>query len=155
MPSKPSKNTTKTHRKPAVFDADQLLGSLRGHIEELSGRKKLTLRTRTVFVPDPIPMLKARDIAKIRSKLKLSQPIFARVLRRAGRNRAELGKWPAQADGRGAPPPGLRAAFAAGAPRQFMMPAVRAQSPDSNWPEEIPVTIRLLDGSFAQARLPS
>jgi putative transcriptional regulator len=80
MPSKPSKNTTKTHRKPVVFNADDLLASLRGHIEHLSGKKKLTMRTRVVFVPDPIPRLKPRDIAAIRSKLKLSQPVFARVL---------------------------------------------------------------------------
>jgi putative transcriptional regulator len=80
MPSKSSKDTTKTRRKEVAFSADELLASLRGHIEQLSGKKKLTLRTRTVFVPDPIPAFKARDVAAIRAKLKLSQPVFARVL---------------------------------------------------------------------------
>lgn len=80
MPSKSSKNTTKVHRKPIEFDSDKLLASLRGHIEHLSGKKKLTMRSRTVFVPDPIPVINARDIAAIRTKLNLSQPVFARVL---------------------------------------------------------------------------
>lgn len=80
MLSKPSKNTTAARRSLPKFDAGRLLASLRGHIEELSGKKKVTLRTRTVFVPDPIPMMKPKDIAAIRAKLKLSQPVFARVL---------------------------------------------------------------------------
>ena len=80
MPSKLSKNSTKAHRKPVEFEASKLLASLREHISHLSGEKKLTLRTYTVFVPDPVPVIKARDIAAIRSKLKLSQPVFARVL---------------------------------------------------------------------------
>ena len=80
MKSKGSKKSSKVSRDPIVFDADKLLASLRDFREHLEGRKKLTLRTRTIFVPDPIPTMKAREIAAIRSKLKLSQPVFARVL---------------------------------------------------------------------------
>jgi putative transcriptional regulator len=80
MPSKSSKNTTRTRTKPIVFSADDLLASLRSHIQHLSGKKKLTLRTRTIYMPDRITGMKASEITAIRSKLKLSQPIFARVL---------------------------------------------------------------------------
>jgi len=80
MKSKGSKKNSKALRKPIVFDADKLLASLREFREHLEGKKKITLRTRTVFVPDPVPVLKARDIAAIRSKLNLSQPVFARIL---------------------------------------------------------------------------
>jgi putative transcriptional regulator len=80
MKSKTSKKSSRVSRDPLVFDADELLGSLREFREHLEGKKKLTLRTRTVFVPEPVPAMKASEIAAIRSKLKLSQPVFARVL---------------------------------------------------------------------------
>ncbi len=80
MKSKASKKNSKASRKPIEFSAGKLLASLREFRSHLDGKKKITLRTRTVFVPDPVPAMKAGDIAAIRSKLKLSQPVFARVL---------------------------------------------------------------------------
>jgi putative transcriptional regulator len=77
MKSNGSKNTSSDRIE---FDADELLASLRGHVAHLSGTKKLTLRSRTFALPSPIKEMKAREIAAIRSQLKLSQPVFARVL---------------------------------------------------------------------------
>jgi len=77
MKSNGSKNISS---KTVKFDADELLASLRGHVQHLAGTKKLTLRTRTVALPPRIKKMKASEIAAIRSKLKLSQPVFARVL---------------------------------------------------------------------------
>jgi putative transcriptional regulator len=78
--SKKSRNTTKKKHDLATFDADLLLESLRDHLAHLEGRKKLTLRTWTVSVPDPVKPFKAKEIAAIRADLQLSQPVFAKVL---------------------------------------------------------------------------
>lgn len=78
--SKKSKNTTKKKRDLATFNADLLLESLRDHLAHLEGKKKLTLRTWTVSVPDPVKPFKAKEIAAIRADLQLSQPVFAKVL---------------------------------------------------------------------------
>jgi len=78
MTSKKSKKNTKSDL--IEFDADLLLESLRGHLAHLQGKKKLTLRTWTVSVPDPVKPFKAKEIAAIRADLKLSQPVFAKVL---------------------------------------------------------------------------
>ena len=80
MTSKKLKSTTKPKRDLLEFDADLLLESLRGHRDHLSGKKKLTLRTWTVSVPEPVKPFKAKEIAAIRADLQLSQPVFARVL---------------------------------------------------------------------------
>ncbi|MCE0496968.1 MAG: helix-turn-helix domain-containing protein [Methylacidiphilales bacterium] len=64
----------------ATFNADLLLESLRDHLAHLEGKKKLTLRTWTVSVPDPVKPFKAKEIAAIRADLQLSQPVFAKVL---------------------------------------------------------------------------
>ena len=77
---KKSRNTTKKKGDLATFDADLLLESLRDHLAHLEGRKKLTLRTWTVSVPDPVKPFKAKEIAAIRADLQLSQPVFAKVL---------------------------------------------------------------------------
>ena len=78
--SKKLRNITKKKRNLGAFDADLLLESLRDHLAHLEGRKKLTLRTWTVSIPDPIKHFKAKEIAAIRADLNLSQPVFAKVL---------------------------------------------------------------------------
>jgi len=80
MKYKESKKTSKAPRPPIEFDADQLLESLRGYRNHLKGKKKLTLRTWTISVPDPVKPFKAKEIAAIRAELQLSQPVFAKVL---------------------------------------------------------------------------
>jgi putative transcriptional regulator len=62
------------------FDADLLLESLNEHRAILAGKKKVTLRTCTIAVPEPIKPFKAKEIATIRANMQMSQPIFARVL---------------------------------------------------------------------------
>ena len=78
MKSNGSKNSTKN--KPTLFDVDHLLESLRGHAAQLEGKKKLTLRTRMVDLPEPVRHFKPKEIVAIRTDLQLSQPVFARVL---------------------------------------------------------------------------
>jgi putative transcriptional regulator len=80
MKSNGSKSITKPKPKLVAFDADQLLESLRGHVAHLEGKKKLTLRTRTLNLPKPVKPFKPREIAAIRADLRLSQPVFAQVL---------------------------------------------------------------------------
>jgi putative transcriptional regulator len=77
--SKKSKHTT-SRNDLLTFDADRLLESLREHRAILEGKKKVTLRTRTVSVPDPVKPFKAKEIAAIRTTMNLSQPVFAQVL---------------------------------------------------------------------------
>jgi putative transcriptional regulator len=76
--SKKSKNTTKDDL--LKFDADRLLESLREHRAILEGKRKITLRTWTIPVPEPVKPFKPREIAAIRSKMNLSQPVFAKML---------------------------------------------------------------------------
>ncbi len=71
-------------RKPTAreieFDADALLQSLRGHADHLEGRKKLTLRVTRLVLPPAAPKVNARQIATLRSNLRVSQPVFASLL---------------------------------------------------------------------------
>jgi len=66
--------------KEIEFDADLLLQSLRDHAEHLEGKKKLTLRVTSLALPRRIKSIRPRDIAGIRQKLKVSQPVFAALL---------------------------------------------------------------------------
>lgn len=66
--------------KEVEFDANLLLESLRDHADHLEGKKKLTLRTTTLVLPPPIKAIKAKEIASIRQKLNVSQPVFAALL---------------------------------------------------------------------------
>jgi DNA-binding transcriptional regulator YiaG len=66
--------------KEIVFGANLLLESLRGHADALEGKRKLTMRTRTLRLAKPAPELQARDICAIRESLRFSQPVFASLL---------------------------------------------------------------------------
>ena len=79
MTSKKSKNTTRK-RDLLTFDADLLLGSLREHRAILAGKKKMTLRTSTMVVSDPVKPFKPKEIAAIRTTMNVSQPVFAQML---------------------------------------------------------------------------
>ncbi len=66
--------------KEIEFDAGLLLESLRGHADHLEGKQKLTLRTTTLVLPRQVRSIKPKEIASIREKLNVSQPVFAALL---------------------------------------------------------------------------
>jgi putative transcriptional regulator len=75
-----SKELKRHSVKEIEFDANLLLQSLRDHADNLEGKKKLTLRVTTLALPAPVKAIKPRDIAGIRQKLNISQPVFAALL---------------------------------------------------------------------------
>ena|SRR5436190_21865358 len=66
--------------KEIEFDPDLLLQSLRDHADHLEGKKKLTLRVSSLVLPPRVRAIKPKDIAAIRQKLNVSQPVFAALL---------------------------------------------------------------------------
>jgi len=77
MKSKESKTRSV---KEIEFSDELLLQSLRDHADHLEGKKKLTMRVSCVLLPGPIKGLRPKDIARIRQKLNVSQPVFAALL---------------------------------------------------------------------------
>jgi putative transcriptional regulator len=75
-----SKESIKHSAKEIEFDADLLLQSLRGHAEHLEGKKKVTMRTTNLLIPAAVKGIKPAEIAGIRQKLHVSQPVFAALL---------------------------------------------------------------------------
>jgi putative transcriptional regulator len=66
-------------KKGIAFSAKDLIGSLQEISNQLAG-KKLTLRTREIHLPKPAKELRAQEIKAIRTKLHMSQPVFAAML---------------------------------------------------------------------------
>jgi putative transcriptional regulator len=62
------------------LDADLLLESLRGHGDHLEGKRKLLTRTSSVVVPAQVRSIAPTEIAAIRHRLNVSQPVFAALL---------------------------------------------------------------------------
>jgi DNA-binding transcriptional regulator YiaG len=75
-----SKESKQPSVKEIEFDADLLLQSLRGHADHLECKRKLTLRVTNLTLPEPVKDIKPREIAGIRQKLNVSQPVFAALL---------------------------------------------------------------------------
>jgi|ERR1051326_665933 putative transcriptional regulator len=75
-----SKESKKRSAKEIEFDPDLLLQSLRGHADHLEGKKKLTMRVSTILLPRPVKPIRPKEIAAIRQKLNVSQPVFAALL---------------------------------------------------------------------------
>jgi putative transcriptional regulator len=75
-----SKESKPRSAKQIEFDADLLLESLRGHAEHLEGNKKVTMRVTSIVLPTPIKGIKPQEIAGIRQRLNVSQPVFAALL---------------------------------------------------------------------------
>jgi len=75
-----SRELRKRSVKEIEFDPDLLLQSLRGHADHLEGRKKLTMRVTSILLPPPVKPIKPKEIAAIRQKLNVSQPVFAALL---------------------------------------------------------------------------
>ena len=75
-----SKESKAHSGKEIEFDANLLLKSLRDHGDHLEGKKKLTLRESRVVLPMPLKAIKPKEIAGIRRRLNVSQPVFAALL---------------------------------------------------------------------------
>lgn len=67
-------------KKPIRFDAEALIRSVEAVRDGVTGRRKLAFRTATVKLPPPAPPVAAADIARLRARLRLSQPVFAALL---------------------------------------------------------------------------
>ena len=67
-------------RKEIEFDAGALVGSVEVLASHVRGERKLTLRSRTIDLPEPIEQLRAKDVAAIRRQLNASQSVFAALL---------------------------------------------------------------------------
>jgi putative transcriptional regulator len=67
-------------RKEIEFDAEALVGSVEAMAAHVRGERKLTLRTRTLSLPEPIAPLRPKDVAAIRRQLNVSQSVFAALL---------------------------------------------------------------------------
>lgn len=62
------------------LDAEALIGAVEDVRDHVRGKKKLTLRTTQVSLPEPAPEVTPEEIAAARKALKVSQPVFARLL---------------------------------------------------------------------------
>ena len=63
-------------KKTLAFNAEELVRSVEDVRDAVTGR--LTLRTTTL--PEPAPLVGPREVKRLRSRLKMSQPVFAAVL---------------------------------------------------------------------------
>ena len=62
------------------YNADELVGSVESLAGHLSGTKKVTLRSKTLPMPSAIRGIRPREIKSIRTRLNVSQPVFAAML---------------------------------------------------------------------------
>ena len=62
------------------FNVDDLLNSVEKVRDHVTGKRKVTMRTTEVKLPDPAPSISPEDIAEARHVLNVSQPVFARLL---------------------------------------------------------------------------
>jgi putative transcriptional regulator len=67
-------------RKSFRFDAEEFVRSVEAVRDSVTGRKKIALRTAAVALPPPAPPITAADVARLRARLKVSQPVFAALL---------------------------------------------------------------------------
>jgi putative transcriptional regulator len=67
-------------RKAIRFDAEEFVRSVETLRDVVTGRRKLTLRTATIRLPKAAPAITPREIARLRARLNVSQPIFAALL---------------------------------------------------------------------------
>lgn len=66
--------------KEIKFNAGDLVRGVEQVRDHVTGRSKLTLRTTRVKLPKPAPAVTPGDVQKIRSRMKVSQPVFAAIL---------------------------------------------------------------------------
>ena len=63
-----------------AFDAEALVGSVEAFAAHFREESKMTLRTRTLTLPEPIPPFRSKDVAALRRQLNVSQSVFAVLL---------------------------------------------------------------------------
>ena len=66
--------------KEIQFDADDLLKAVEDVRDHVKGKRKITLRTAKVKLPEAAPHITPKEIVATREALNLSQPIFAQLL---------------------------------------------------------------------------
>lgn len=67
-------------RKDIQFDEADLVRSVEAFSGDVSGKQKLTLRTRPLRVPKPAKPVRPAEIRAIRRRLNASQTVFAALL---------------------------------------------------------------------------
>jgi len=67
-------------RKEIEFEAEALVASVEAMAAHVRGQRKVTLRTTTLTLPEPIAPIRPRDVAAIRRQLNVSQSVFAALL---------------------------------------------------------------------------
>jgi putative transcriptional regulator len=67
-------------RKEIEFDGDDLVASVESYARHLQRKEKLTLKSTTVYLPQPASPMGPKEIVALRKKLSLSQAVFARLL---------------------------------------------------------------------------
>lgn len=66
--------------KEIEFNAEDLMGSAEALAGHLSGKRKITLRTKTVTLPPLVKPMNPAQVRAIRKKLNVSQPVFAAMM---------------------------------------------------------------------------
>ena len=66
--------------KEIRFDAEDLIRSAEGYAVHLTGKAKITLRTKTVSLPPRVKSLSPAQVRAIRTRLNVSQPVFAAMM---------------------------------------------------------------------------
>jgi putative transcriptional regulator len=66
--------------KAIEFNAEDLVRSVEELVAHARGERRLTLRTKTLRLPQRARALSAREIRALRERMKVSQPVFAALL---------------------------------------------------------------------------
>ena len=62
------------------FNAEDLLSVVEEVSDHVTGKRKVTMRTTRVKLPDPAPEITPDEVIAARQALNVSQPVFARLL---------------------------------------------------------------------------
>ncbi|MDA0348067.1 MAG: type II toxin-antitoxin system MqsA family antitoxin [Verrucomicrobia bacterium] len=66
--------------KDIKFEPDDFLKAVEEVRDHVQGKRKITLRTTTINLPEPAPEITPEEIVAAREALNLSQPVFAQLL---------------------------------------------------------------------------
>ena len=66
--------------KDMELNADELIQALTDVRDQVTGRRKITMRTTRVALPARVERVRPAEVLAIRRKLKVSQAVFARLL---------------------------------------------------------------------------
>lgn len=66
--------------KDIEFNAEDLVSSAEALAGHLSGKGKITLRTKTMPLPRPVKSVTPAQVRAIRKRLNVSQPVFAAMM---------------------------------------------------------------------------